>query len=128
MEPSKKYLIHCIAWNVLAWAALALMVWVVPENIFSDENKFFTVAVTIFFTPLVLFFRGVYLLWCGTSRRKMLVVGMLLSVFLSMFAFWGIDGYFQPPLSSHIFGGPEVRGYICGEEFPYVSKSPCPPK
>jgi hypothetical protein len=118
MELSKKYLIHCIAWNVLAWVALVLMVWVVPENILSDENKFFTVAVIIFFTPLVLFFRGVYLLWCGTPRRKMLVVGMLLSIVLTLLAFWGIDGYFQPPLSSYVFD--------CPDEFKVPPSYTCP--
>lgn len=116
MDLSKKYLIHCIAWNVIGFSVLMSMGWGVVSDILGDFTIFLLWAVTVISFPLVLLIVGVYLLWRGAQRRKLIVVGMVISTLFLFFELWTIDGLFVPNLSSQIFCTEDTQippRYLC---------------
>ncbi len=138
MEPSKKYLIHCIAWNILGFIVL-MSPWLdVISGILGDFSIFILWSVAVIISPLILLIIGVYLLWRGTPRWKLIVAGSRISTLCLLLEVWAIDGLFVSPLTSQIFCtkdteipprylcSGEERGYICGEDSPYFSNDPCP--
>jgi hypothetical protein len=131
MEPSKKYLIHCIGWNVLGLAIFMSQVFSVISDILGDFSIFILWSVTVIFFPLMLLIVGTYLLWRAPPKRKLVITGMAISALCLLFVASVIDGLFQPNLSSYIFGTGEfsspVSG-ICIEDTNIPPNYKCPPK
>jgi hypothetical protein len=118
MEPSKKYLIHCIAWNALGFIVLMSPVLEVVSDALAEDKMFLLWSAAIFAIPLVLFSLGIYLLWRGIPRRKLIIGGMVISALFLLIELWGIDGLFMPSVSSRIFD--------CRDEFKIPPSYTCP--
>ena len=118
MEPSKKYLIHCIVWNMLGFIVFMTPVFEVVSDALAEDKIFLLWSATIFAIPLVLFIAGVFLLWRGIGKRKLLIIGMVTCALFLLFEAWSIDGLFQPTLSSRIFD--------CRDEFKIPPSYTCP--